>query len=83
MTAFRRRRLLHRAICLALLTLPLSSYASVISSLGTAQDFGLLSLTGRVLQSGTSSVQGTIGVAAPFSGYRGAALLMIREVLIS
>jgi choice-of-anchor A domain-containing protein len=71
MIVFRRSSFILRAICLALLTLPLSSYGSVISSLGTAQDFSLLSLTGGVLQSGTSSVQGTIGVAAPLSGYKG------------
>ena len=71
MIAFRRGSFIHRAICLVLLTLPLSSYAGVISSLGTAQDFSLLSLTGGVSQSGTSSVQGTIGVAAPLSGYTG------------
>jgi choice-of-anchor A domain-containing protein len=71
MIAFRRSSFIHRAICLALLTLPFSSYGSVTSSLGTAQGFSLLSLTGGVSQSGTSSVQGAIGVAAPFSGYKG------------
>jgi choice-of-anchor A domain-containing protein len=71
MCAFRRTSFMHRAICLAFLTLPLCSYASVINTLGTAQNFSLLSLTGGVFQSGTSSVEGAIGVAAAFSGYRG------------
>jgi choice-of-anchor A domain-containing protein len=71
MIVFCRSSFIRRAICLALLTLPLSSYGSVISSLGTVRDFSLLSLTGGVFQSGASSVQGTIGVAARFSGYRG------------
>jgi choice-of-anchor A domain-containing protein len=71
MIAFRRGSLIQGAVCLALLTLPIFSHASVIRNLGQAQDFALLSLTGGVLQSGVSSVQGTIGVAAPSSGYAG------------
>jgi len=71
MCLFRLSSFIHRAICLALLTFPLSSYANVMNSLGTAQDFSLLSLAGGVFQSGSGSVQGTIGVAAPFSRYTG------------
>jgi choice-of-anchor A domain-containing protein len=71
MITLRRGSLIQGAICLALLTLPHFSHASVTSTLGTAQDFALLSLTGGVSQSGISSVQGTIGVAGTHSGYIG------------
>jgi choice-of-anchor A domain-containing protein len=75
MIASRRSSFIHGAICFAMLALPLSSHASVISTLGRAQDFALLSLTGGVSQSGISSVQGTIGVAGTHSGYMGSGII--------
>jgi len=81
MIASRLRKCLFNATGLGagiLLALTTLAQATTFSSLGVAQDFGLLTLSGGINQSGNGSgntVQGNIGVAAAFSGYNGSGTL--------
>jgi hypothetical protein len=65
----------------AILCLPALAHATAFSSLGSAQDFALLSVSGGINQSGAGSgaklnaVQGNIGVAASSTAYNGSGTL--------